>query len=73
MNAIEIFRTNVSDSNDASFIIAMLAQQQPGCMINFDLDDCDHILRIESISEKIDIQSVIEILNKNHFKCEVLN
>jgi hypothetical protein len=73
MNPIEVFRTNVCDRGDATSIIAQLSIRQPECLINFDLDDCDRILRIESRSKEINIQSVIEVLKNNHFDCEVLN
>lgn len=38
--------------------------------INFDLEDCDRILRVEA--ESISYQTIIELLNKNGFLAEVL-
>ncbi|MFH0864628.1 MAG: hypothetical protein V1904_00430 [Bacteroidota bacterium] len=73
MNPVEVFKTNVCDRADAESIIGQLSLQQPESQINFDLEDCDHILRVESRSGEIDVRSVIELLNKNHFICELLN
>lgn len=44
---IEVYRTNVEKDFQANIIVAFLNQQFPGCRINFDLDDCDRILRVE--------------------------
>ncbi|WP_262708982.1 hypothetical protein [Flavobacterium hiemivividum] len=38
--------------------------------INFDLDDCDKILRVEG--EIIPIVAIIELLINENYKCEVL-
>jgi hypothetical protein len=73
MTQIEIFKTNVSNERDASIIANQLKKSAPGYNINFDIEDCDRIMRIESINQKVNIESIIELLNKNNFTCEVLN
>jgi hypothetical protein len=45
--AIEVFKTNVEDKTEANELKRILLQHFPGSRINFDLDDCDRILRIE--------------------------
>jgi hypothetical protein len=47
MNIVEVFKTNVQNSNMANYIISLLQKEFPNCKINFDLEDCDKILRIE--------------------------
>lgn len=47
MNDIKIFKTNVGCPKDASYIMRCLQELVFGCQINFDLQDCDRILRIE--------------------------
>lgn len=42
-----IFKTNVQKKSQAKKIIKMLIVQLPGHKINFDLEDCDKILRVE--------------------------
>ncbi|MEO7989160.1 MAG: hypothetical protein ABI663_06430 [Chryseolinea sp.] len=67
---VEVFRTNVCSKQVAQRIIADLAQLIPNAKINFDLDDCDKILRIEC--HHLVVENVVEILNKRSFLCEVL-
>lgn len=44
---IEVFKTDIGDRQQADDLKAMLMAQFPGTRINFDLDDCDKILRVE--------------------------
>ncbi|MFI0429010.1 hypothetical protein [Mariniflexile sp. HMF6888] len=67
---IEVFKTNIIDENTAKMVLSDLAIHLPNSYINFDLEDCDKILRIENCSIRID--SVVDILNKNGFYCEPL-
>jgi hypothetical protein len=67
---VEVFKTNVTTKNDAKKIISALQVFLPLAKINFDLEDCDKILRIES--SFIDIEKVILLLNKSKFQCESL-
>lgn len=67
---IEVFKTNVNDSLQANDIIKSLVKALPYCKINFDLQDCDKILRIEGIYINIDI--VMDIVNSRGYICEVL-
>lgn len=45
---VEIFKTTVERSEEAEQIILSLLEQFPDYKINFDLEDCDKILRVES-------------------------
>jgi hypothetical protein len=68
---VEVFRTNVQSKHVAQDIIANLLQHYPTAKINFDLEDCDKILRIES--QCIVLENVIELLTTNGCTCEVLD
>jgi hypothetical protein len=46
-NMIEIFKTNVQEVSHANEIVALLLEYYPGSKINFDMHDCDKILRVE--------------------------
>ena len=62
MKIVKVFKTNVNDHLDARHIIYLLQQAFINCRINFDLHDCDKILRVESQQEFLnerDIQSLI--------------
>ncbi|KFF03337.1 hypothetical protein [Flavobacterium reichenbachii] len=67
---IEVFKTNVQEESQSQQMIIKLLEHFPDSHINFDLEDCDKILRIHSSS--ISIKSVIEILKINGYLCEVL-
>lgn len=67
---IEVYKTNVQYRETADKIVSELLQAFPGSIINFDLDDCDKILRVEN---KTDIFSdIAKILNVKGFVCEAL-
>lgn len=68
---VEVFKTNVSDEDTATSLVAELLSLYPEAQINFDLEDCDRILRIccnELIPEKVS-----SYLTGRGFFCAVLN
>lgn len=67
---VEVFRTNVEGEVASKNIIDQLLLRFPGNEINFDLDDCDRILRIEG--ENISPDSVIQLVTGNGYKCDIL-
>ncbi|HJY64616.1 MAG TPA: hypothetical protein VJ455_10705 [Ignavibacteria bacterium] len=67
---VEVFKTNIQDKEIANNLLADLQCVFPNCKINFDLDDCDNILRIES--DKIIPEEITKVLNYKGFVCEVL-
>jgi len=52
-------------------IVQTLLQHFPGNEINFDLEDCDRILRIEG--ENILCERIKEVLHEAGYQCEVLD
>jgi hypothetical protein len=68
---VEIFKTNVEKQEDADPILQQLKTLFPNYRCNFDLDDCDKILRIEG--GKMDITKIEEILKTMGFDCKNLN
>lgn len=58
---IEVFKTNVVDYHHSQEIIRLLHDRFSNYQINFDLDDCDHILRVES-QHAIALQELTEFL-----------
>jgi hypothetical protein len=67
---VEVFKTNVQDTEQAIGLITKLTEHFPACKINFDLEDCDRILRVEG--ESIFMSEVIAVLKQNKYQCEVL-
>ena len=69
---IEVFKTNVQNKAQAERVIKFLREDFSGANINFDLQDCDKILRMDGI-ERSYIQTIIADLNNLGFTCEILN
>ena len=68
---IEVFKTNVHRATEAHRLVSLLLNHFPGSKINFDLDDCDKVLRVEGrnfITEK-----VMHLVQENGFSCAVLD
>lgn len=64
---IEIFKTNVQNESDTIMIIKSIQEYFHDHLINFDLEDCDKILRIEA--NQIESNKIIELLNILSFDC----
>jgi hypothetical protein len=67
---IEVFKTNVRKRSDAKKVVTILLQHFPCSKINFDLDDCDKILRIEG--EQFVTERVMSLVKENGYCCDVL-
>lgn len=67
---VEVFKTNVEEVELSERLIQQLAAQFPQSLINFDMEDCDKILRVEA--DIIAHEEIIQILNSNGYTCEVL-
>jgi hypothetical protein len=70
MPAVEVFKTNIQNSRQATLILKILGQLFPRCRINFDLSDCDKILRVEGTIASP--EKIIEVVTTNGYRCEVL-
>ena len=67
---VEVFKTDVQEISQANHMIALLHQQFPGTKINFDLEDCDKVLRIEG--HNILPWQLMQLITENGFRCGVL-
>jgi len=67
---VEIFKTSVQDITQSEEMIEKLYSQFPDHMINFDLEDCDNILRVEY--SVIENEKIIALLNLHGYHCEAL-
>ena len=70
MIMVEVFKTNVEDPRDAVLLIDRIQKTFVGYKANFDLEDCDKILRIEG--DSISHERIITTINKNGYQCQVL-
>ena len=67
----EVFKTNVNHPSKANVLQALIQNQFPGYAVNFDLDDCDRILRVQS-SGSVDPAAILQLMRDCGFSAEVL-
>ena len=67
---IEVFKTNVQELTHANEIIELLLQYFPGSKINFDMHDCDKVLRIEG--ENFIPVKIMALVEEHGFHCSPL-
>lgn len=69
---IEVFKTNVNEPAHAALLLDSIHETFEGYKANFDLDDCDNILRVSSKSGEVCASAVIALLKGSGFVAEVL-
>ena len=59
---VEIFKTNVNNKKQAGKVLKTLNTRLPVYFFNFDLEDCDRILRVKSPGPPIETNTIIELV-----------
>ncbi|GLR18216.1 hypothetical protein GCM10007940_28310 [Portibacter lacus] len=67
---IHVFKTSVQTAEDIKKLKPKLDKLSPNLKWNFDLEDCDKILRIEDFN--ISPISIIDLLVELNFECKEL-
>lgn len=67
---VEVFKTNIDNDCIAQKVEKMLVEKFQNIRINFDLEDCDRILRIEG--NKISVAEIRVAIQNLNLICEVL-
>jgi hypothetical protein len=70
MKQVLVFKTSVASTEDASSVEPLLNQLLPESRWNFDLQDWENILRVES--ERYAASEVVSVLNTAGYYCEEL-
>jgi hypothetical protein len=68
---VEVFKTNVTNTCQARALVGMIQDRFDGYKVNFDLEDCDHILRIES-TRTIEADQIVTLLRDAGVTAETL-
>lgn len=68
---VEVFKTNVDEEHTSKVLLQKLLEHFPENKMNFDLEDCDKILRVEG--ESVLPGRIMELLNKAGHQCEMLD
>ena len=70
MKTVEVFKTNVQAEDLAQELTVRLLAHFPEHKINFDLQDCDKILRVEGTA--ISREKIIDLITSEGYQCHVL-
>jgi len=69
---VEVFKTNVKHPDQASLLLVRIHAAYSGYAANFDLEDCDKILRVECCQGEVESTGLISIIRELGFEAEVL-
>jgi len=68
---VEAFKTNVQKKAQSKMLLCILSEAFPSFKINFDLSDCDKVLRVEG--DNMEALRIMILVKEYGFTCEVLN
>lgn len=69
---VEVFKTNISEHCDAQLLLEKIHKRFDYYAANFDLDDCDKILRVESDVQPVKVKDLIKLIKQAGYLAEVL-
>ena len=70
---VEVFKTNVEEPGQGSMILRQIHMRYRNYSANFDLADCDKILRVEAHEGLVDVPGVVRLLKDFGFEARVLS
>ena len=68
---VEVFKTNVQKKAQSKMLLSILSEAFPSFKINFDLSDCDKVLRVEG--DNMEALRIMMLVKEYGFNCEVLD
>jgi len=68
---VEVFKTNVQKKAQSKMLLSILSEAFPSFKINFDLTDCDKVLRVEG--DNLEALRIMMVIKEYGFTCEVLD
>ena len=68
---VEVFKTNVQKKTQSKMLLSILSEAFPSFKINFDLSDCDKVLRVEG--DNIEALPIMILVKEYGFTCEILD
>ena len=70
---VEVFKTNVDRPLLAKLLVGLIDGELPGHRANFDLEDCDRILRVVCAEGDVQSARIIELLAGFGCSAEILD
>jgi hypothetical protein len=68
---VEVFKTNVQKKTQSKLLLCILSKTFPSFKINFDLSDCDKVLRVEG--EDLETLRIMVLVKEHGFTCETID
>ena len=68
---VEVFKTNVQKKAQSKMLLRILSEAFPSFKINFDLTDCDRVLRVEG--DNMEALRILILVKEYGFTCEILD
>ncbi len=68
---VEVFKTNVQKKTQSKMLLCILSEAFPSFKINFDLSDCDRVLRVEG--DNMEVLRIMLLVKEYGFTCEILD
>ena len=68
---VEVFKTNVQKKEQSKMLVCVLSEAFPSFKTNFDLSDCDKVLRVEG--DNMEALGIMILVKEYGFKCEILD
>jgi hypothetical protein len=68
---VEVFKTNVQKKAQSKMLLCALSETFPSFKINFDLSDCDKVLRVEG--DNMESFRIMILVKECGFMCEILD
>ena len=69
---VEVFKTNVTSARDAAILVDKIHKSFEHYIANFDLEDCDRILRIQNMNGPTDNTAIVNVLAEYGFEAVAL-
>jgi len=69
---IEVFKTNVQSHEQASQLKNSIEDIFAGYEVNFDLQDCDKVLRVKCTTAAIEIHTLLQLLEQSGVSAELM-
>ena len=69
---IEVFKTDVNEKEHARMLLDRIHKAFRHCRANFDLEDCDKILRVKGITGEEETWQIVSLVRSYGWHVEVL-
>ena len=69
---VEVFKTNITSERKAEQVLQLISSEFPSYKVDFDLEDCDNILRVENKNGTLKVDDIIYCLLRKEVLVEIL-